>query len=165
MAEDISIDEVIRLSKISDIIEQYIKEILKSSSTGYIEIQRSELADRFRCVPSQINYVISTRFTFEKGYVVESKRGGGGYIRIHKLELNPASNVFRAVVNLIGSDITQKEAEGIIHRLLEEELITDREARMLEAAVHRDVLQIATPERDRLRANLLAAMLRAILRG
>ncbi|MFC4765982.1 CtsR family transcriptional regulator [Effusibacillus consociatus] len=153
------------MSNISDIIEQYIKQILKSGNAGFVDVKRSELADRFQCVPSQINYVISTRFTFQKGYIVESKRGGGGFIRIRKVELDPDCTLYQAVVKLIGSQITQREAEGIIERLLEEEIITDREARMLEAAVHRDVLQAAIPERDRLRANLLIAMIRAILKG
>ncbi|WP_040393110.1 CtsR family transcriptional regulator [Effusibacillus pohliae] len=150
---------------ISDIIEQYIKQMLKSGPSNSVEIQRSELADRFQCVPSQINYVISTRFTFEKGYVVESKRGGGGYIRIRKLDLKTDANALQAVIKLIGSQITQREAQGVIQRLREEGIITAREARMLEAAVSRDVLQTSVAERDQLRANLLSAMLRAILTG
>ncbi len=139
--------------------------MLKSGPSNSVEIQRSELADRFQCVPSQINYVISTRFTFEKGYVVESKRGGGGYIRIRKLDLKTDANALQAVIKLIGSQITQREAQGVIQRLREEGIITAREARMLEAAVSRDVLQTSVAERDQLRANLLSAMLRAILTG
>lgn len=156
---------MIRLRNISDIIEHYIKQTLKSNSNGYIEIQRNELADQFQCVPSQINYVISTRFTFEKGYLVESKRGGGGYIRIRKLDLDSESPLFQTIMQLVGAQISQREAEGVIARLLDEKLITDREARMLQAAVHRDVLQLLVPERDKLRANLLSAMLTTILRG
>ena len=72
------------MRNVSDIIEQYLKHILQESPEGAVEIQRNDLADQFQCVPSQINYVISTRFTLEKGYFVESKRGGGGYIRIQK---------------------------------------------------------------------------------
>lgn len=128
-------------------------------------MKRNELADHFRVVPSQINYVISTRFTFEKGYIVESKRGGGGYIRIRKVELDPSSTIYQAVLHLIGSELTQREAEGIILRLSEEEFITDREARMLLAAVHRDILPAQSPEADQLRANLLSAMITAILKG
>jgi transcriptional regulator CtsR len=156
---------VIRLRNISDIIEQYIKQILKANPEGPIEIQRNDLADRFNCVPSQINYVISTRFTFEKGYLVESKRGGGGYIRIRKLDLDADSPLLQTITQLVGSQISQREAEGVIARLLDEKLITDREARMLQAAVHRDVLQLFIPERDKLRANLLSAMLTMILKG
>ena len=75
------------MRNISDIIERYLKGILHESPEGLIEIQRNDLADQFSCVPSQINYVISTRFTLEKGYLVESKRGGGGYVRIQRIEL------------------------------------------------------------------------------
>lgn len=75
------------MRNISDIIERYLKSILHESPEGMVEIQRNDLADQFSCVPSQINYVISTRFTLEKGYLVESKRGGGGYVRIQRIEL------------------------------------------------------------------------------
>ena len=72
-------------SNMSDIIEEYLKNVLLAQEQ--VEIRRSEIADRFNCVPSQINYVINTRFTVQQGYVVESKRGGGGYIRIMKVNL------------------------------------------------------------------------------
>ncbi|BCJ87371.1 CtsR family transcriptional regulator [Effusibacillus dendaii] len=153
------------LSNISDIIEQYIKDILLSGQAGYVEIQRNDLADRFRCVPSQINYVISTRFTVERGYIVESKRGGGGYIRIRKMDLDKGGNVYQTVLRLIGRQISFREAEDVIQRLLEERLITQREARMLLAAVDGDLLQMAASERDRFRAQLLSVLLMAILKG
>ncbi|MDO3655591.1 CtsR family transcriptional regulator, partial [Bacillus subtilis] len=73
---------------ISDIIEQYLKEVLDQNGREILEIKRNEIADKFQCVPSQINYVINTRFTSERGYIVESKRGGGGYIRIIKVKMN-----------------------------------------------------------------------------
>ena len=69
------------MKNISDIIENYLKQIMKMNESEVVEIKRNEIADKFQCVPSQINYVINTRFTIEKGYVIESKRGGGGYIR------------------------------------------------------------------------------------
>ncbi|WP_200760973.1 CtsR family transcriptional regulator [Effusibacillus dendaii] len=153
------------MSNISDIIEQYIKDILLSGQAGYVEIQRNDLADRFRCVPSQINYVISTRFTVERGYIVESKRGGGGYIRIRKMDLDKGGNVYQTVLRLIGRQISFREAEDVIQRLLEERLITQREARMLLAAVDGDLLQMAASERDRFRAQLLSVLLMAILKG
>lgn len=85
------------MRNVSEVIEQYLKQILQQSPGGVIEIQRNDLADQFNCVPSQINYVISTRFTLEKGYIVESKRGGGGYIRIQKIKLHshgPVLDIF-----------------------------------------------------------------------
>src|SRR5690625_6245305 len=78
---------------ISDIIEQYLKKRLHNNDKKYVEIRRSEIADQFQCVPSQINYVINTRFTLEKGYLIESKRGGGGYIRDRKSTRMNSSHV------------------------------------------------------------------------
>ena len=72
------------MRNISDIIEEYLKQVLEKSEEEIVEIKRSEIANKFQCVPSQINYVINTRFTLERGYIVESKRGGGGFIRIIK---------------------------------------------------------------------------------
>lgn len=153
------------LRNISDIIEQHIKNIIRASEQGYIDIQRSELAYQFECVPSQINYVISTRFTLEKGYVVESKRGGGGYIRIRKVDLDSTGAALQIATRLAGAQISQREAEDVIHRLFEEGMITEREARMLIAACDKNVLQYQLPERDRLRAAILHAMLLVILKG
>lgn len=148
-------------NNISDIIEQYLKQIIKKSQAGVIELQRSDLAELFQCVPSQINYVISTRFSVEQGYVVESKRGGGGYIRIRQIQLNDHEPLVH-VVRSIGSSLSQREAEGLIERLLREQVITGREFSMLRAAVNRDALRIDLPGRDEMRARLLAQMLVAL---
>jgi transcriptional regulator of stress and heat shock response len=148
---------------ISDIIEQYLKKSLQASQSGMIEIQRSELAELFGCVPSQINYVISTRFTLEKGYVVESKRGGGGYIRIKKISLDEESPLRQTVLKLFGAHLSQREAEGLLQRFYDEGILSFREMRMMQAAIHRDVLLVSYPERDALRARILAAMLMSIL--
>ena len=82
------------MRNISDLIEGYLKQIIELEGQGHIEIKRSELADKFQCVPSQINYVINTRFTAERGYLVESKRGGGGYIRILRVESHSKEALF-----------------------------------------------------------------------
>jgi transcriptional regulator CtsR len=151
------------MRNISDVIEHYLKEILQSSSEGAIEIQRSVLALRFSCVPSQINYVISTRFTLEKGYYVESKRGGGGYIRIQRVDLPLLEVVQHHIQQTVGEQIDQTAAEGLIYQLLEARFVTEREAHILKAAVSRDVLLLKLPFRDELRAKLLKAMLIAML--
>src|SRR5690348_4907434 len=151
------------MRNISDVIEQYLKEILQGSSEGHIEIQRSGLAERFDCVPSQINYVISTRFTFEKGYIVESKRGGGGYIRIQKVELTTHGSIFDHIFRTIGGHIDQTTTEGLLYQLNEGGYITLREAKLIYAAVSRDVLVFKLPFRDEFRASLLKAMLTALL--
>ncbi|RKD22768.1 transcriptional regulator [Ammoniphilus oxalaticus] len=150
------------MRNISDIIEQHLKTILKQSRSGFVEIQRSELAQKFQCVPSQINYVISTRFSKEKGYIVESKRGGGGYIRIHRVEISSLKDLFHMIVEMIGQQISQQTAEDILARLLDEGLITERECRIMKAAVSREVLSFELQVRDQLRATLLRAMITQI---
>ncbi|MBD8500651.1 CtsR family transcriptional regulator [Paenibacillus arenosi] len=151
------------MRNISDLIEQHLKVLLLNSQEGAVEIQRNDLAQQFSCVPSQINYVISTRFSLEKGYVVESKRGGGGYIRIQRIEL-PAQHAIHAhVCDTIGDCISQETAEGIIYQLEEARIISQREASLLRAAIARDNLMLKLPYRDELRAKLLRAMLVALL--
>ncbi|WP_047154522.1 CtsR family transcriptional regulator [Aneurinibacillus tyrosinisolvens] len=150
------------MRNISDIIEQHLKNILQQSHNGAVEIQRSELADRFQCVPSQINYVISTRFTTEKGYLVESKRGGGGYIRIRKVEIINQQRFYYKLMESIGDSITAAVAENIIIRLAEEGIITVKEMSLMKAAIGRSLTCVPVSARDNLRAHLLRSMLMAI---
>lgn len=152
------------MSNISDLIERYLKKLLSESPHDYVEVQRSELAMRFSCVPSQINYVLTTRFSAGHGYIVESRRGGGGYIRIVKITLNQRGDLLLDIQDLIGDSISQTEAEGLIKRLLEEELITLREARIMLAVMGRGTLRLGLPLRDQLRALVLKAMITALLR-
>lgn len=151
------------MRKISDVIEHYLKQIIDNSANGAVEIQRNDLAEKFSCVPSQINYVISTRFTVEKGYVVESKRGGGGFVRIQRLQLPNLKGIQFHVEQMIGNTIDQVSAEGLIYQLEEAGHLTFREACMLNVVVHRDHLQLNLPYRDELRARLLKAMLITIM--
>lgn len=155
--------EAIHLRNISDLIEQYLKQILQNSSEGAVEIQRSDLAEKFSCVPSQINYVISTRFTLEKGYYVESKRGGGGYIRIQRVDLPSLEAVQRHIDQTVGDRIDQTAAEGLIYQLEEAEFLTEREARLIRTAISRDVLALSLPLRDEIRARVMRAVLIGLL--
>ncbi|GMA50498.1 transcriptional regulator CtsR [Alicyclobacillus contaminans] len=148
-------------NNISDFIERYLKQILQQSQTGVVELQRSELAELFQCVPSQINYVISTRFSVDHGYMVESKRGGGGYIRIRQIRLDQNEPLLR-VAQSVGNAVSQREAEGMIDRLRREDVITDREMAMLKSAVSREALPVDLPLRDELRARLVTQMLVAL---
>ncbi|MFC7372690.1 CtsR family transcriptional regulator [Fictibacillus iocasae] len=150
------------MRNISDIIENYLKQILSSADERAIEIKRTDVAERFQCVPSQINYVINTRFTVEKGFVVESKRGGGGYIRIMKVEAENYVQLIDQLIHLIGDTLSQANAESIIRRLMDEEIITEREARLMVSAMDRTVLNIELPGRDRVRADLLKAMIKTL---
>lgn len=151
------------MRNVSEIIEQYLKQILQKSPEGIIEIQRNELADQFNCVPSQINYVISTRFTLEKGFIVESKRGGGGYIRIQKVKLKSQGELLEHIFRTIGSNIDQATSEGLLDQLEEGGYITQREFALMKAAISRDVLVFKLPIRDEIRANILKAMLISLL--
>ncbi|MFS0821009.1 CtsR family transcriptional regulator [Bacillus timonensis] len=151
------------MRNISDIIEQYLKSVLDTSDRAIVEIKRSEIADKFECVPSQINYVINTRFTLERGYLVESKRGGGGYIRIMRVKTNDDSQLIKQLVRLIDKRIAQTSAEDVILRLVEEEVISKREAKIMLSVIDRSVLFIELPHRDELRARMLKAMLTSLM--
>jgi transcriptional regulator of stress and heat shock response len=147
------------LSNISDVIEQYLKKVLQARGQDAIEIKRSEIADRFQCVPSQINYVINTRFTIEKGYIVESKRGGGGYIRIIRVRHRDKSEMIDEIIKLINPTVTQQAAFDVLERLMEEEIITTREAKIMANGIGRETLAFKLPLRDEIRARILTAML------
>ena len=122
----------------SDNIEAYIKEIL--AQAGIVELKRSELADVFQVVPSQINYVIKTRFTESRGYIVESKRGGGGYIRIGKVQFSDHHQMLQDLAANIGETISQQVFNDILQMLYEEKLLTQRETQLLLATTSDEVL-------------------------
>ena len=144
--------------RISDIIAGFIDDMLIETG-GTAELQRAELANRFNCVPSQINYVISTRFSPEHGYIVESRRGGGGYIRITRVELEQEMLKMHTV-NTIGSRIDINTAAALIANLRRGEAISESEAKMLIAAIGNNALRPVLPEaRDALRASILKQML------
>lgn len=144
------------MRNISDIIEQYLKQVIDLSNNNVIEIKRNEIADRFECVPSQINYVINTRFTLERGFVVESKRGGGGYIRIIKVKLHDDIDIIDQMLHMIDHSVAQGNAESMIIRLLEEGIITGREAKLMLSVLDRSVLSMDIPSRDELRLEYYA---------
>ena len=143
---------------ISDIIEKYLKSILADSQQ--IEIKRSEIAEQFDVVPSQINYVIKTRFTIQNGYVVESKRGGGGYIRIAKVNLIDDTDVLDQLIDLIGESITSGKALQIIQSLYEDKFLTQKEANLVLATMDRTTLDFADKRLENaVRARILVSVL------
>lgn len=141
----------------SDIIEAYLKKVLGQDEQ--VEIRRSEMADRFNCVPSQINYVINTRFTVQQGYLVESKRGGGGYIRIIKVKLLDEAEMLDMMIDIVGNKITQKNAYSIIERMFETDMLTKREANIMLAVMEKSLLNSNGTNENELRAKLLVAFL------
>ena len=143
---------------ISDIIAAFINEVL-SDTGGTAELQRAELANRFNCVPSQINYVISTRFSPEHGYVVESRRGGGGYIRIKRVAMD-SELLLMHTVNAIGDRVDANTAAALIKNLLHNDVISDNEAKLILTSTGSNALRPANPlERDVLRASILKHIL------
>ncbi|TDQ34678.1 CtsR family transcriptional regulator [Aureibacillus halotolerans] len=151
------------MKNISDIIEDYLKQVFQLSENDAVEIRRHEIADRFQCVPSQINYVIKTRFTVEKGYIVESKRGGGGYIRITKIEHEDHLHMLDQMLRLIeGNGCTQASAGHILGRLYEEGALSKRECQILLNLMDRSVLDLPIEQRDILRGRMLQSILQTL---
>ena len=142
--------------KLSNIIEEFIKEMLAENRE--IELQRNELATRFNCVPSQINYVIATRFSPERGYSVESRRGGGGYIRITRTAPEN-ENLILHIIGTIGNSITASSATAVIKELFAAGLVSQKEAKIIMAALSDSSLIIQRPERDIIRAKMLKNIL------
>lgn len=143
--------------KLSNLIETWIQEMM-AEQDGAVELKRNELATRFHCVPSQINYVISTRFSPERGYIVESQRGGGGYIKITRV--TPTSgNELMHVVNMIGESLSYQDARVLVQNCYEYDLISQKEARIILAALSARSLPVKQPEQDILRAGILKNIL------
>ena len=140
--------------RMSDMIAQFILDTL-TQSDGEVELQRNDLADRFNCVPSQINYVISTRFSPEHGYMVQSRRGGGGYIRIARINMDGPSMIMHTV-NAIGDTLDMQSATAIMQNLVNAKSITAEGANIVLTAVSNNALAPVPPEeRGQLRARIL----------
>jgi len=144
----------------SDIIEAYIKKILNAEEQ--VEIRRNEMADRFHCVPSQINYVINTRFTQQHGYLVESKRGGGGYIRIMKVKLLDQAELLDKLISIVGDSIIQKDTYAMIQNLYNRKIITKREGNLILSVLDKSVLQYIGENEKEMRALLLKTFLNSL---
>ncbi|MGN0503767.1 MAG: CtsR family transcriptional regulator [Ruminococcus sp.] len=147
--------------RLSDLLTEYIMEMIDAE--GNAEIRRNELADHFGCVPSQINYVITSRFTPEQGYVVESKRGGGGYIRITRIKTDKNTALMH-IINSIGQELDNITAQVMIKNLLSSSIIGEEAARiMLSATSERSLGLVPTSQRDKVRATMYKNMLLSII--
>ena len=143
---------------ISDLIAGFIRDALEDSD-GVVELQRSDLAERFHCVPSQINYVMSTRFSPERGYIVESRRGGGGYIRITRVRVDRPT-LLMTVINSIGESIDAPSAAAIVRNLADADALSAEAAELLLAALGDAALRsVPAVQRGVLRADLMRQML------
>lgn len=143
--------------RMSDIIEEFIKDLFDEENEA-IEIQRNELAEHFNCVPSQINYVISTRFKPSQGYYVESRRGGGGHITIRKVN-NTKEDYIMHIINNIGDYVSSNEVDILISDFLSYNIIDKKEAKLLKVATSDNVLRLTKDIKDEVRARIFKNML------
>ena len=148
--------------RLSDTIEAFIKAMMQEDQEA-CELKRNELAEYFHCAPSQINYVLSTRFTPDHGYVITSQRGGGGYVRIVRIHTSRMDRLSYYLNERIGNAIDEQRALIICHQLRDRGAVTDAEAALMAAAVSRQALGVPVPEnlKDILRARILKSMLLA----
>ena len=141
----------------SDAIEKILLQMLRESG-GNVEIQRNTLAEELNCVPSQINYVIQTRFTPERGYTIESRRGGGGGVRIRCVSID-GSNYPMHIVNAAGDSLSYRTAVVFVQNLLDYECITQREAGLMLGALSDNVLPFPNDVRDKIRSMIFKNMI------
>lgn len=144
---------------ISDLIADFLQSSLEEAENGVLEIQRSDLAQRFNCVPSQINYVMSTRFSPEHGYIVESRRGGNGYIRITRVQVD-RQTLLMHVINSLGDEVDLPSARAILSNLVQSGAMEESIGRALLAAVGDKALGAVSREnRDTVRADIMKQVL------
>lgn len=145
------------MSKISDLIESFLNDLIQESK-GAIEIQRNEMACYFKCAPSQINYVLTTRFTSDRGYVIESRRGGGGSIKIMKIDMDDNDFLFEMLANRIGDSVNKEGAFELLEILYRKGLMEIKIRNIIKTVVDDNTLSsINKPGRDRIRAEILKA--------
>lgn len=147
---------------LSEQIARLISEMLEEGG-GSAEVRRNDLAAKLGCVPSQINYVITSRFTPERGYVTESRRGGGGYIRIVRVQMTKSEYLMH-FFHAIGSSLGEAEAKAYLKNLVEHGILTEREARIAAQAMLQAALDKCPPEkRDEVRADILRHILMLLM--
>lgn len=150
------------MARISDSIEIFLKNLIDNEIANEVLIQRNQLADQFRCAPSQINYVLTTRFTYEKGYLIESKRGGGGCIFIKKLQYNELKkDKLKLIYNAIGSSITYRKALDLIENICENKLITEREKEIIKISISDRSLG-RVEQKNEVRADILKGIIATV---
>ncbi|MDR0396370.1 MAG: CtsR family transcriptional regulator [Oscillospiraceae bacterium] len=146
------------MKPLSDDIEAFIKALL-GEDQDQVDVQRNELAGYFRCAPSQITYVLSTRFTPDRGYVIESRRGGGGFVRIVRLKKTKADHLLYLINQRIGASVSAQDAIAMIQQLLEQGTVSEREAALMRAATSARAINLPIALKDTLRAGVLREML------
>ena len=141
---------------IADLIAKHIYKKLEETQ-GQLDLKRKELAEKFDCVPSQITYVLKTRFTPSNGYHVISIRGGGGFIRIIEKSID------NQIYEKIGDEVTEKTARLLLKNLYEREVVTNQELRILRPLVSDSILGVSGQEANQLRSRILKSIISSIL--
>ena len=149
--------------RLSDIIEAFLNDMLNEADKNELEIQRNELANHFSCAPSQINYVLTTRFTTDRGYYIESRRGGGGCIKIRKVDYQDKKSLVDAMIEKIGNSITYNSALGIIKVMLDMNIITERESNIIKSSINDRTLGDIVENRNKVRAEILKSAVLILL--
>ena len=144
---------------ISDLIASFLQDRLEMTEDGVLEVQRNDLAQQFNCVPSQINYVMSTRFSPERGYIVESRRGGNGYIRITRVRVD-RQTLLMHVINSLGRHVDLPSARAILSNLVQSGALTEEVGQALLTAVgDKALVRIPREVRDGVRADIMKQVL------
>lgn len=151
------------MANISDIIEAFLLDTLGDDDS--LSISRSELANYFSCAPSQINYVLSTRFTPERGYAIESRRGGGGFITVVRINQPPHEMLEELIGQTIADGLSYHRACQILDRMVTENLLTVRESQILQVALSDKALIAPAVAKDGLRAGIMKAVLMQLLKS
>jgi len=147
---------------LSDHIARLIAEMLEEGG-GSCEVRRNDLAAKLGCVPSQINYVITSRFTPERGYVIESRRGGGGYIRIVRAQMSK-SDYLMHFFHAIGSRLSESDAKAYLINLVEHGCMTEREGRVaMQTMLHSSLERCPSALRDEVRADMMRHILMLLM--
>lgn len=155
------------MPNLTDYIEEYLKKLLALSSSRHIEIRRRELAGKFSCVPSQINYVLERRFTMDRGYLVESRRGGSGCIRIYRIEPEQVKPWRELIESLGDENFEPNRVVALLKRLVEEKIISRRESMVLKAVVGDEIYArtgLTEEQARKLQRSLFIAALRELLK-
>ena len=152
--------------RLSDSIESFIKQMLGAAEEDGIELRRNELAEYFHCAPSQINYVLSTRFTPEHGYMIQARRGGGGCIRIIHVETSPTDHLDYLIRERVGGSLTEPEARLLLRQLTVSNTIAPSDASLIASAISPQSLAVPVPEEIKaaLRAKIMRSMLLTVIR-
>lgn len=158
-------------SSLTKIIEEYIAQLIGEAEEGSVSLRRKDLAQRFGCVPSQINYVLRSRFAPENGFLVESQRGGHGYIRVMQLTFRDCDEKVGHMSELVGNAITEQESKRLLVNLQNREVLTPRERLIIEVALRnqeengKTLFDISPYRRDLMRAELLKKLLTSLALG